>query len=533
MYCALANAQYHFIKQWDYRYGGIKGDAITCFQLTNDGGFILGGFSNSEISGDKTQAPWSSGHDDFWFVKLDSTGHKQWDKRYGGDGGDYPQCITQTSDHGFIITGRTSGGVSGDISESSKGGSDFWIIKIDKYGNKQWDKTLGGNRSDQANSVIQTRDGGYLVGGWSESGISGDKSEPCWDTTTIFQPYSDCWIVKTDSVGHKQWDKRYGGTHIDGVFSLAQTSDDGYILSGSSLSDSSGDKSQNNWGGSGDGWLIKIDSVGAKQWDKRLGSDGPDGIGWTYQTADGGYVVGAQVGGLNGDNSTGKSGFWLIKIDSAGNKQWDKVYDGGGATLFSMNVTHDGGYLFSGENKYFTPGLDKTENNLSSYQTWVIKADSMGNKQWDKTIFTDGSSDGFSIQTKDGCYAVANTTAGQIAGYKSQASWDSSADYWIIKFCMEPFNAIDDRQQTQDTRQIQVWPNPFTTDLQIALIGEHPTGAGFTITNTIGQAIYHQTETNLATGYTKMLDLSYLPDGLYFVEVVVDGERIVRRVVKE
>ena len=497
------NAQYHFIKQWDYRYGGLDGDGLVCFQITSDGGFILGGWSSSAIGGDKTQPALGTGIDDFWFVKLDSTGHKQWDKRYGTIWGDYPRATQQTKDEGYIIAGDAGASLGDDKTEPSKGGSDYWIIKIDRNGVKEWDKTLGGNKNDYVYSVIQTKEGGYLVGGTSESGISGDKTQPCWDPTTVFSPYPDYWIVKTDSLGHKLWDKRYGGTEIESLYEMKQTSDAGYILTGHSMSDSSGDKSQNNWSQSQDGWLVKIDSIGNKQWDRRFGGGGQDGLSTTYQTNDGGYIVAGQNGSpSSGDNSTNKYGYWLIKLDSLGNKQWDNVYDGA-ADLFAMSLTLDGGYLLSGENRYFIMGVDKSENNLGEYQTWMVKTDSLGNKQWDKTIFTNYSHGGFASQTNDGCFVVVNTTAGGVGGYKTQPSWgingDSTADYWIIKFCMEPFNGINTPKSLEGDL-IKVWPNPFATDLSIALTGEHPTGAGFTITNTIGQAIYHQTETNLATG---------------------------------
>lgn len=532
----LTSAQYTFVKQWDYRYGGTLGDQLASLQQTRDGGFVLGGTSYSDISGDKTQAPWDSGRSDFWLVKLDNTGLKQWDNRYGGFGGDYLRSLSLTSDSGFIIAGDPGTKMTGDITEPGRGGADYWMIKVNSSGIKQWDKILGGNRNDYPSCVIQTNDGGYVVGGYSNSGISGDKSQPCWDMNTTY-PFFDAWIVKIDSLGNKQWDKRYGGIDIDNVSNVKQTKDGGYILVGRSISDSSGDKTQDNWpvgsGDSYDGWIVKIDSLGNKQWDKRFGGSRDDNFGFVSETADGGYILaGGTTSPMDGDKTNAKWGYWLVKIDSEGNKEWDKAFEPGN-DLFNMTTTLDGGFLLSGHVRFFNSGPDKSEANLSTTQSWVVKTDSLGNKQWDKTIFTQASDGGFAVQTSDGCFVVANSS-NYIGGYKTQANWsDLYGDYWLLKFCMEPFNSIDDGQPTTGNCQLLVYPNPFTSDISIALTGSHVSAATYNITNLTGQTVYHKTESNLAPGYTKMLDLSYLPNGVYFVEVSTSEGKMVERVVKQ
>jgi len=133
-------------------------------------------------------------------------------------------------------------------------------------------------------------------------------------------------------------------------------------------------------------------------------------------------------------------------------------------------------------------------------QSWVVKIDSLGNKQWDKTILTtDAGYEGFATQTQDGCYLFGNYNLAGIGG---------------------------------DMR-VAVSPNPFVSDIAISIQKENLQLATFTITNPMGKTIYMANETNLATGYTKMLDLSYLPNGLYFLEVFVDGERTVKQIVKQ
>jgi hypothetical protein len=167
------------VKQWDYRFGGTNDENLYYFQQTNDGGYILGGASNSDSSGDRTQQ--SRGNFDYWIVKTDSIGNKQWDKRFGGADVDYLFCIQESYDGGYVLGGSTYSYLSGDISQAAHGLADYWIVKIDSVGNKLWDKRFGGTKDDWLYSLKQTTDGGYILGGQTNSGISGDVSQPNWD----------------------------------------------------------------------------------------------------------------------------------------------------------------------------------------------------------------------------------------------------------------------------------------------------------------------------------------------------------------
>ena len=302
----------------------------------------------------------------------------------------------------------------------------------------------------------------------------------------------------------------------------------------------SGDKTHPGWGDL-DCWMVKIDSLGSKQWDKPYGGTGDDGMSALIQAKDGGYVLLGHSGSpISGNKTAERGGYWVVKTDSSGNKQWDKGFDGtggGGTEPLTVFQTADGGYLLSGITDRDS-GADKSESNFEFAtnnplnQGWIVKIDSLGNKQWDKTIFLYGNSGAYAIQTRDGCYAIANTTDAQIGGYKTQSPWDSTNDYWIVKFCDTLINSVTDITE-RDKVQLSIYPNPFATDIAIAIQKENLRAATFTITNPLGQIIYTQQETNLSPAYTKMLDLRYLPNGVYFVSVVVDGERVVREVVKE
>ena len=423
---------------WDRRFGGTDFDFLYSFQQTTDGGFILGGYSRSGIGGDKTQGNY--GIYDYWIVKTDSLGNKQWDKVLIGANVDYLYSIQQTTDGGFILGGHSDSGIGYDKTQATWGTGDYWIIKTDSLGNKQWDKDFGGTSNDELFSLQQTSDGGYILGGWSTSRISGNKTQDNWDT--IFPISSDFWIVKIDSGGNKQWDKDFGGTGEDKLFSLQQTSDGGYILGGYSNSGISGNKTQQCWG-LYDYWIVKTDSLGNKQWDQDFGGTDYNWFCFLQQTPDGGYILGGYSNSGIGGNKTqpcwGLYDYWIVKTDSLGNKQWDKNFGGTDMEeLWKVSQTTDGAYLISGDS-YSPISGDKTENNFGLEQTWVLKIDSLGNKLWDKTVFTNGHDEqGSAIQTWDGCYQMANSSPGGMAGYKTQNNWDStslSTDYWMVKFC--------------------------------------------------------------------------------------------------
>ena len=250
-----------------------------------DGGYILGGTSYSGISGDKTQA--SRGAEDYWIVKTDANGHYLWDKTYGGPAMDAFITLCATSDGGCIMAGFSASGIGGDKTQASWGGFDIWVVKVDSIGNKQWDKRYGGSFDESIGAIKQTRDGGYIMGGYSNSDIGGDKTEPS-------RGAGDYWIVKIDSNGIKQWDRRFGTITADeAAQDVIQTPDGGYLVGGHTTGDSSGDKTQVNYGLSQQNyWVVKTDSVGNKQWDKRFGGTYGEVFGNSLNTIDGNYMLG-------------------------------------------------------------------------------------------------------------------------------------------------------------------------------------------------------------------------------------------------
>jgi hypothetical protein len=520
----LLFAQQPILKQWDGRYGGTSYEGFKSIFKLPDGGYVLGGFSLSGMDGNKSQPNWGGGLlADYWLVKLDSNGNKQWDKRYGGLGEDGMFSMALTNDGGFILAGYSSSGIGGDKTQDSRGGADYWIVKVDGNGNQQWDKRFGGSGNDfMYGQIIQTQDKGYIFGGYSTSNAGGDKTENNRGSSL----YYDFWVVKTDSIGNKQWDKTFGGIDDDAIEEIIQTDDGGYLLGGHSWSNANGDKTAPKIGGS-DWWVVKIDSSGNKEWDKTYGTVLSDKLKTMCKTYDGNYI-------LAGD------GFIIRKIDNSGILLSEKKFDGC-AVINRIDKTSDSGFLLSGEAYKGCVGgplfPDKSEANLGRYQTWFVKTDSAFNKQWDKTVFSPGEDyEGRAIEADNGCYVIASDSRSDVGGYKSQPNWDttnSSGDIWIVKLCEDSLLNLTPTLSKGEGVGMVVYPNPFTDDISITIEKENLKEATFAITTTEGKIIYTQHETQLANRYTKILDVRNLASGVYLVSVAVQDEVITRRIIKQ
>jgi hypothetical protein len=173
--------------QWQNTIGGSLADYLYTIEQTSDGGFILGGSSKSNISGDKTENGF--GLEDYWIVKIDSNGNVEWQKTFGGSSHDILKSVKQTSDGGFVLGGMSRSNISVNKSENCLGYDDYWVIKTDGIGNIEWENTIGGIWNDYFSSVFQASDGGFILGGASESTISGDKTQ---DNIGLL----DFWIIK-------------------------------------------------------------------------------------------------------------------------------------------------------------------------------------------------------------------------------------------------------------------------------------------------------------------------------------------------
>jgi len=299
--------------QWTKTYGGSNDEYAYSVVQTSDNGFALIGGTTSFGAGDF----------DLWLVKTDSLGNQQWSKTFGGIWEDWGYSITKTSDGGLILAGCTA--------SFGLGGGDLWLIKTDASGNMEWSQTYGDIYYDAASAVIQTVDGGFAVAGSTYSYGSGG---------------SDVWLVKTDNLGNSQWRKTYGGTGEDFGYSLVQTADNGFAIAGSTSSFGAGIY---------DFWLVRADSLGQEKWTKTFGGTGYDEAWSLIQTLDGGFALTGWTESF--PYGAVFSDCWLIQTDASGNKQMDVVWGGlNNDYAYSIVQINSGAYAMAGETSSYGAG---------------------------------------------------------------------------------------------------------------------------------------------------------------------------------
>jgi hypothetical protein len=414
---------------WDKTIGGNDLDITLEALQTSDGGFLLGAQSKSGVSGDKTAT--HHGDADYWLVKTDVNGTKQWDRSFGGSGEDGFRDVKQTPDGGYILAGFSRSGVSGNKTAGNLGGIDYWIVKTDASGNKQWDRTYGSTGDDILHAVVVTSDGGYLLGGYSDSPATGDKSQPG-------QGDKDYWIVRIDANGNKQWDKTYGGNMEDRLEDILPVDAGGFVLGGMSRSGNTGDKSQGAQGGF-DQWIVKIDFNGNKLWDRTFGGAEDDYL-LTLTPAAKGFIIGgtswSDTGGDKSMDSPGEAAHWVLKIDKDGQKIWDKSYGGSGLDRMPEFISlSQKGHLIGGQSTSPASG-DKTEHNHGGADIWIHHINNGGKLKWDKTLGGDGADALRSIiELGNNEYLLAGWSASGMGSSTDDKTEPSRGgiDCWILK----------------------------------------------------------------------------------------------------
>ena len=340
---------------WQKSLGGSNEDGAHSIQQTTNGGYIIAGYSNS-IDGNVSG---NHGNYDSWVVKLTSTWNLDWQKSLGGSGDDGAYSVQQTTDGGYIIAGDTYSD-DGDVSRNN-GAYDYWIVKLTSTGDLDWQKSFGGSSNDWANFIQQTSDGGYIIAGESNSN-DGDVSGNHGDY--------DYWILKLTSTGQIEWQKSLGGSAKDRAYSVKQTTDGGFIISGDSESNDN-DVSGNH--GYSDYWIVKLTSIGQIEWQKSLGGSGSDGAYSVQQTTDGGYIIAGDSRSDDGDVSVnyGFDDYWIVKLTSTGQIDWQKSLGGSSNDWANfIQQTTDGGYIIAG-GSYSNDG--DVSGNHGDYDYWIVK----------------------------------------------------------------------------------------------------------------------------------------------------------------
>lgn len=408
--------------EWQKSFGGNGVDVLQSVKLANDGGFILAGTSSSSISGDKKEA--CKGQEDFWIIKLDAKGNEIWQRTIGGSGQEKLLSIAQTKDGGYILGGTSSSntsepdekGVTDKFgkSEDSRGSLDYWVVKLDTKGEIKWQKTLGGQYVDELKSIEQTNDKGYILGGYSNSPISGDKTQENFGL-------NDYWIVKLDEDGNELWQHTLGGDQDDTLFALTQTNDGGYIAGGNSNSGATNSKSKSNKIGT-DFWVLKLGKSGAIEWQETYNHGEKDVLTSIVENTDGTFLI----GGYAQSESAQKS---ANSVQKSVAKKADK----------------------EGINDYI-----------------ALKIKATGEEIWTQTVGSKGDEILKKLfETRDGGYILAGTSIGNASRDKNTAIGGS--DFWVVKL-------RDNEKKIEEKEKIEAIPNPAISFTNVIVTYEYLKG---------------------------------------------------------
>jgi hypothetical protein len=384
--------------EWQKSFGGSGSDLLQSIKNTRDGGFILAGTSSSNpLSLGQGQAGVKKdscrGVTDFWVIKLDAKGEEQWQKTIGGSGQDDVLTVFQTRDGGYMVGGSSSsslevngnsnfnGNSNSNVNEKngkekpdlygktehSRGNMDYWIVKLDKNGEVQWQKTYGGDYADLLRSMEQTKDGGYILGGYSNSPQSGEKAD-------ANNGIGDYWIVKIDGEGEIEWQKTYGGNEDDQLYAIQQTEDGGYVAGGNSNSTGALTAVGGSVRNGTDYWIIKMDENGTIVWSETYDFGKVDILTSLVENKDHTYLIGgySSPGPSERGEKDGINDYIALKIDEKGEILWEETVGSDGEDILKKMIeTRDGGYLMTGTSSGKASGDKKTA--MGSNDFWVVK----------------------------------------------------------------------------------------------------------------------------------------------------------------
>lgn len=343
----------------------------------------------------------------------------------GGAKNESAQSVVNTPDGGYAVLGYTQS-MDGDISNKTDTSFDYWLLKFDASGQQQWQKVYGGSDDDRGEDLITTNDGGYAILGSSKSN-DGDVSNNSGS--------NDFWVAKLDASGTIIWEKSFGYVGADSAFSIIQTQDNGFLLSGVldvSASDGAGNNRMNmERHAGGDYWVIKIDAMGDLQWSRYFGGTFTDTAYDSVQTQDGNFLI---MGSSDSDdvdinNNKGTYDFWVVKLNNTGTLLWEKSF--GGTEIDearAITTTADGNFFIAGDSR--SNDIDLSTNNGAA-DVWIIKINSDGDLLWEKT-FGGSSFDGVKAiyKTQNNEFLVAGNSRSSDGNLTKN---NGQNDAWIFK----------------------------------------------------------------------------------------------------
>ncbi|MBI5539678.1 MAG: RHS repeat-associated core domain-containing protein [Bacteroidia bacterium] len=449
-----------FLKVWDKVDGGGNTETLSSVIQTKDKGLLLIGTSNTvDTIGNKDGLP--AVNEDYWIVKKDSSGAKEWGIDIQAADKDFLKCAIQTCDEGYLLAGTSRSDSVPGYSKLSRaiGYDDFWIIKLDKSGNRIWDKTYGGTDNDDLKAIVELPDKSIMLCGSSFSDSSGNKTTH--NRKNGIYSTSDYWVIKVSSLGEIIWDKTYGGYGSDVLTDAILTGDNNVLLCGytnSPLCDTCSltssyvtDTLANN---STDYWLVKIDKNGNVLWNEVLGGNNDDFAWSVTETPDWNIIIAGSsystqgYGDHNAANYS-ESDLWLVRTNPFGQYQYDRTFGSDvheakeGADI--MRARSGNYYLMTTAEVITINDTTSTRHatgSLASKIMWSVIVDDSLNYIYDIALQGLGylnpitfSNNGTSvIQTFDRDIVFGGYSNDTIGNQKSAKAFNLSNDYWTLKY---------------------------------------------------------------------------------------------------
>ena len=331
-----------------------------------NGGYVIAGHSGSS-DGDAT---FNNGWSDFWLLKIDSFGNLLWQKSYGGDDIEKIYGLASGINGEIIVVGSTSSENTGDVTGFHGSiNSDVWVVKCDSVGNLKWQRCLGGTAPEEYSQIGTDINGNiYIV----SSTISNDGDVNCNING------NDIWLAKLDTASNVLWNKCYGGTEMDYIYDF-KISNDKILLTGRSES-SDGDLSQNY--GYTDAWILAIDTSGNIIFSKSYGGSLTDAFHSIVLTNNN-IVAAGMTMSSDHDVTMNFPGFnnidaWIVVTDLTGNLLWQNTYGGSGQDEIQSIVSiNNNKILFAGNTNTPNDGDIVDFHGNTFAQLWIGKLDSI------------------------------------------------------------------------------------------------------------------------------------------------------------
>lgn len=440
---------------WTRTYGGPGNDHGSMSLSTSDGGVITVGWTDS----------WGGGLFDAWLLRLDGYGNLVWSRTFGGTGNDYGYAVAETADGSFVLSGETR--------SFGAGGADVWMIKVDASGNELWRKTFGGAGNEFGRAMLSTGDGGFVIGGSTNSWGAGEY---------------DFLLLRTDSHGNPVWLRTYGGPGSDWARGMDHGPEDGFLITGYTYSYGAGNA---------DFWLVRTDSEGVELWNRTYGGSDTDRGYSVRQIADGGFAL----TGLTSSFGVDFADFWLVRTDGEGSELWNSSFGGlGNDWAKCVMELPEEGFLITGST---------ASRGAEADDVWLLATDTSGNAVWDVTFGGPGSDSGNHVTAMPGGgFLVTGWTA---------SFGEGGNDLWLVR--TGPPLLIGG-QVVEAGCWLAVYPNPGSGPLTVEAELGTASEAILTLHDVTGRVVNGQSRRLASPGRHNMtLETNGLPSGVYLVRL--------------